>query len=183
VGNTVVFPFFPDAQGKPWDAEQAAPRLERWTMDLGRPGAAFERRLLSPRVVEFPRIDERFAMERYRHGWAACDDTQRRGTPTSLGGGLSLNAIAHFDHQEGHVRLWRADDGTAVQEPQFVPRSVNSPEGDGFLLVAVNRLADMHSELVVLDALALEDGPIARLRLPMRLRPGLHGTWVDRSAL
>jgi len=182
-GNIVVFPFFPDAEGKPWDPTQAAPRLERWTMDLGSPGAGFTRKQLSPRVVEFPRIDERYAMERYGHGWAACDDTRGLHAPTSLGGGLSLNAIAHFDHQEGQVRIWRADDGNAVQEPQFVPRSAGSPEGDGFLLVAVNRLADMHSELVILDALKLEEGPIARLRLPMRLRAGLHGTWVDSSAL
>lgn len=182
VGNIVVFPFFPDAQGKPWNAAQAVPRLERWTMDLGRPGANFERRTLSQRVVEFPRIDERFAMEPYRHGWAACDDTQSGGAPTSLGGGLSLNAIAHFDHLEGRVDVWRAEEDTAVQEPQFVPRSASSPEGDGFLLVAINRLADMHSDLVILDALRVAEGPIARLRMPMRLRAGLHGTWIDGSA-
>jgi carotenoid cleavage dioxygenase len=183
VGNFVVFPFFPDAEGKPWNPAQAQPRLERWTMDLASPASGFERKLLSPRIVEFPRIDERFAMAAYSHGWAACDDTSKDSAPTSLGGGLSLNAIAHFDHSNACVNVWRAEDGSAVQEPQFVPRTPSSTEGDGWLLVVVNRLADMHSDLVILDALHVAEGPIACLRMPMRLRAGLHGTWVDSSEL
>ena len=182
VGDSVVFPFFPDAEGKPWDARRAAPRLERWTMDLASGDTQFERRTLSTSVVEFPRIDERFAMEPYRHGWAACDDTAPGAPPTSLGGGLSLNAIAHFDHAAGRVGLWRTEAGCAVQEPQFVPRAPDAPEGDGWLLAVVNRLEQMHSELVLLDALRVEDGPLATLRMPMRLRAGLHGTWVDGAA-
>lgn len=178
VGQIVVFPFFPVASGQPWDSARAAPRLQRWSVDLAGESASFERQSLSPHVVEFPRIDERFAMEAYRHGWATCDPSSLDGPKTSLGGGLSLDAIAHFDHQRGDVRLWRAGPGSAVQEPQFVPRAPAAPEGDGFLLVVVNRLDRMHSDLVILDALRIEAGPVAVLRMPMRLRAGLHGTWV-----
>jgi carotenoid cleavage dioxygenase-like enzyme len=183
VGNTVVFPFFPDVEGNDWQPARAAPRLERWTVDPRDKSGHFHRKKLSEHVVEFPRIDERFAMAPYRHGWAACDETPPGARPTSLGGGLSLNAIAHFDHAAGTVRLWHAGPGSAVQEPQFVPRSPDAPEGSGWLLVVVNRLELMHSDLVVLDALQLERGPVATLRLPMRLRAGLHGTWVDGADL
>lgn len=179
VGEMVVFPFFPVASGEPWDPRKAAPRLERWSANLAGVSDRFHRTLLSPHVVEFPRIDDRFALGPYRHGWAACDATDPGAPKTSLGGGLALNAIAHFDHHEGDVRLWRLDAGSAVQEPQFVPRSSEGPEGDGFLLAVVNRLDRMHSDLVILDALHIEEGPLACLRMPMRLRAGLHGTWVD----
>lgn len=178
-GQIVVFPFFPAANGQPWDGAKAAPRLQRWSVDLASDSVGFERETLAPHVVEFPRIDERFAMEAYRHGWAACDATSLNAPKTSLGGGLALNAIAHFDHQEDAVRLWRVEEGSAVQEPQFVPRSSDAAEGDGYLIAVVNRLDRMHSDLVILDALRIEDGPVACLRMPMRLRAGLHGTWVD----
>jgi carotenoid cleavage dioxygenase-like enzyme len=68
-----------------------------------------------------------------------------------------------------------------VQEPQFVPRGADAAEGDGYLLLVINRLDRMHSELVILDSLDLRAGPLACLRMPMRLRAGLHGTWVDAA--
>ena len=40
-----------------------------------------------------------------------------------------------------------------------------------------------YSELVVLDAQAIEQGPICRIKLPFRLRQGLHGNWADERAL
>jgi carotenoid cleavage dioxygenase-like enzyme len=181
VGQVVVFPFFPDARGEPWDSARAAPRLERWSVDLAGASETFERASLGPHVVEFPRIDDRYATRPYRHGWAACDATHLTGSKTSLGGGLSLNAIAHFDHRSGKVELWTSEPGSAVQEPQFVPRAADAAEGDGYLLLVINRLDRMHSELVILDSLDLRAGPLACLRMPMRLRAGLHGTWVDAA--
>ena len=40
-----------------------------------------------------------------------------------------------------------------------------------------------YSELAVFDALAVENGPIGRAKLPFRLRQGLHGNWTDARAL
>jgi carotenoid cleavage dioxygenase-like enzyme len=36
---------------------------------------------------------------------------------------------------------------------------------------------------VILEAQQVEEGPIARLKLPFRLRSGLHGNWADESKL
>ncbi|HMT44725.1 MAG TPA: carotenoid oxygenase family protein [Chakrabartia sp.] len=35
----------------------------------------------------------------------------------------------------------------------------------------------------MLDALRLEEGPVARAKLPIRLRSGLHGNWCDAAKL
>jgi len=47
----------------------------------------------------------------------------------------------------------------------------------------VDNVATNLSQLVILDAQAIDKGPIARVKLPFKLRAGLHGNWYDRSAL
>lgn len=180
-GDIVVFPFFPDKHGAPWEASKALPRLERWTIDLNKAERTFERKLLSPEVVEFPRIDERFASLPYRHGWTVHSVSKPEDGPNSLGGGLTINALAHFDRTTGQIDSWYAGSGVSVQEPQFVPRSADAPEGDGWVLAVSNRFNDMYSELLIFEAQHMSNGPIARVRLPIRLRMGLHGTWVNRD--
>lgn len=180
--DMVVFPFFPDKNGGAWDPSKALPRLERWTVDVNSTDLTFERKLLSPEVVEFPRIDERYASLPYRHAWTVNDAGKNDGGPNSLGGGLSINAIAHFDLKANTFQNWYAGPGVTVQEPQFVPRSADAPEGDGWVLAVANKLNDMHSEILVFDAQRIKDGPIARVRLPIRLRMGLHGIWVGQDA-
>ena len=70
-----------------------------------------------------------------------------------------------------------------MQEPCFVPRTPTSPEGDGYIVVVVDNVVTNLSQLVILDAQSIDKGPIARVKLPFRLRAGLHGNWFDRSAL
>ena len=49
--------------------------------------------------------------------------------------------------------------------------------------MVVNRLAQNRSDLVILDAQYLEEGPIATLKLPVRVRTTFHGMWVPEDAL
>ena len=64
------------------------------------------------------------------------------------------------------------------QEPCFIPRSPDSPEGDGYIIVLVNNYEDMSSELVIIDTKDFENY-VALIKLPIRLRMGIHGNWVD----
>jgi carotenoid cleavage dioxygenase len=69
-----------------------------------------------------------------------------------------------------------------VQEPNFVVRP-GAAEGAGYLLVLVNRLGENRSDLAILNARRLGDGPLAVLKLPVRVRSTFHGMWVPSSAL
>jgi carotenoid cleavage dioxygenase-like enzyme len=69
-----------------------------------------------------------------------------------------------------------------VQEPNFVVKP-GAPEGEGYLLVIVNRFAKNHSDLAILSARDIAAGPIALLTLPVRVRSTFHGMWVPESAL
>ena len=70
-----------------------------------------------------------------------------------------------------------------MQEPLFAPRKPNSPEGDGYLIMLVNRMAENRSDLAILDAQNVDAGPVAIVKLPHRVRTTFHGMWVSEEAL
>ncbi|MDX9875612.1 MAG: carotenoid oxygenase family protein [Spongiibacteraceae bacterium] len=182
-GNS--FPFFPDVDGKPFDPIASRPYLHRWCVDMNSKKDEFESvEQLSPMIDEFPRIDERYVSQPYRHGWMlVMDPDMPMETAGSRASGFRMNKLGHIDHATGEQKSWWAGPSSMIQEPCFVPRSATSPEGDGYLIALVDDLNTNYSDLVILEALRIEEGPIARLKLPFRMRSGLHGNWADRSKL
>ena len=179
------FPFFADIHGAPFDAEAGLPYLHRWTVDLASNTEEFTAvTKLSDWIDEFPRIDERYVGRPYRHDWGLVMD---RDLPMEFvrgrASGFKMNKIGHWDHATGKQDAWWAGPQSIVQEPCFVPRSPDSAEGDGWIIALVDNLITNYTDLVVLDALRLEDGPVGRAKLPIRLRSGLHGNWADASKL
>ena len=65
-----------------------------------------------------------------------------------------------------------------MQECCFVPRHARAAEGDGYLLGVVNRWDEERNDLLVLDALHVDEGPLAIVRMPTRIQPQVHGCWV-----
>ena len=186
VSKNNFFPFFPDVDGKPFNPVEAHTYLTRWTVDMASSGDQFESMTrLSNMIGEFPRIDDRHAMSDYRHGWMLVMDLE---APCELKGGASnagvlLNTLGHYDHATGASKRWFCGPRSTLQEPCFVPRTADSPEGDGYI-VQVENLVDEHlSNLLVFEALDIEQGPVARVKLPFRLRFGLHGNWTPADQL
>ena len=179
------FPFFPDIHGAPFDPIAARPYLHRWTVDLGSNSEEFSSvEKLSHWIDEFPRLDERYVGHSYRHGWMLVMDPDmpmefERGRAS----GFKMNRIGHIDHATGKQDSWWCGPQSIIQEPCFIPRSPDSPEGDGYIVALVDNLMTNYSDLVLLDAQKMEDGPIARAKLPFRMRSGLHGNWADASKL
>jgi carotenoid cleavage dioxygenase len=175
-----MFPFFPDIHGKPFNPKQARSYLTRWTVNMNSNRDEFESSVvLTDLSGEFPRIDERYAMTAYRHGYLLVQDDTK---PFELKGGRSIagmmmNTLAHRDHATGKTETWFVGATSSLQEPCFIPRSVTSLEGDGYIVQVANRLDEMRSELLVFDAQRVAEGPIATARLSVRLRQGLHGNW------
>jgi carotenoid cleavage dioxygenase len=150
-------PFFPGADGVVPLSSEA--RLCRWTLDVADPDAAVTSRRLSDTGGEFPRIDERFAGRRNRHGYFS-----------------TFDALCHRDDLTGEERFFRMPPGDSVSEPVFAPRG--AAEGDGWLLAVVFRGATCTSELVVLDAADIEAGLVALAHVPVRVPAGFHGNFV-----
>ena len=165
-----MFPFFPELD-KPWDPSKAASRLTRWTVDMGSNSGGFESAVqLSDFMGEFPKTDDRYQMAPYRHGWI-------------LGFGGVRNSLGHIDHATGKTAVYDSGPDTPLQEPCFIPRRPDSAEGDGYVVQLATRVSEMRSDLLLFEALDIEAGPIATIRLPIRLRPGYHGSWADAARI
>lgn len=145
-------------------------RLCRWTFDLEGNSDTFTRTWLDDLPGEFPRFDERFAMQPTRHGyfaWRGHESTERS----------VFDGLAHFDAATGQRRTWLLPEGDGLSEPVFVPRADDAPEGDGWLLATVYRGADKRSDLAVFDATDIARGPVALVHLSHRVPFGFHGNW------
>ena len=168
------FEFFPSHDGSPY--RPVPPILTRLTFDLEGRHDGYEARVLTPTPWEMPKCDDRFVGKPYRYGYGICRP------PSARTGEMGLGAIGCIDHATGRVSTWVPGENCGVHEPTFVVRP-ERPEGEGYLLVIVNRVAENRSDLAVLDARQIEAGPLALLRLPVRVRSTFHGMWVPHSAL
>ena len=69
------------------------------------------------------------------------------------------------------------------QEPVFIPKVGSKKEGEGYLMALLNHLDVLRNDIVIFDAQNLAQGPIAAIHLPVKLRLGLHGNFVDQKEL
>lgn len=162
------FTFFKSPDGREFPA--VPPILTRMTFDLSRNDDGYETQPIIPVPCEMPRTDDRWQGRDYTHGWTLMS---RADNGTS--------SIGHVNVKTGEIDKWDHGQMIQCQEPQFVARSPDSPEGDGWILSILNRLDQGHSEIGVFDALDIAKGPIARLHLPVRIRSTFHGVWVPEK--
>jgi carotenoid cleavage dioxygenase len=179
-----IFYFFPQADGRVPPPETLKSRMTRWTFDMNKSGNSIEASLLTDFMCEFPRSDDRYMGRPYRHGFVIGFDPARPYDFETLGPPpfQFMNILAHVDVTTRKSKIWFDDPTTSFQEPIFVPKSKDAAEGEGYVIALANRLAEMATDLVVLDAQHLDEGPIATVKLPFRLRMSLHGNWVPAAA-
>ncbi|WP_280155131.1 carotenoid oxygenase family protein [Piscinibacter sp. XHJ-5] len=171
-----VPPGYRMADGSPARGRQHGARLVRWTFDLARDDERYTDAPLSDMQVEFPRVDDRHALQQHRHGWFVSGSAN-----TNVGEASDRASIAHIDTQTGATRLWRPQRNDFAGEPVFVPRSPGAEEGDGWIVTVVYRGDTHRSDLVVLEALDIARGPIATVHLSHHVPAGFHGNWYSAA--
>lgn len=185
VAESNMFPFFPDISGAAFDPMRAVAHVTRMSVDYNDPSGSISFEPLTSLAGEFPRIDDRYAGEAYRHGYLSVSDrsrpfdTQRAGSIT----GMFVNCMGHIDHANGRQDVYYVGPVSSLQEPAFIPKSATAAEGEGYLVMLANRHDELRSDLLVLDAQNLEAGPLATIKLPLKLRNGLHGNWASIEQL
>ncbi len=178
VANGNTWPFFPDTRGAPY---QPVPNtLRRITLDLGsREGAIEEEELFATPMSSFTRIDERYVTLPYRYVFVQYADS--RFDSGDVLGRTDGNCIGRFDVHANELEPFFPGPGRALQEPVFIPRSASSAEGEGYLLAVGHNVPQATTELYVIDARTMEE--LARVLLPFRSAPQVHGTWGSAEAL
>ena len=179
-GNT--WPWFEDVDG---DAFAMHPfTIRRVSFDLrGNSRLATEEVLFDQEVTSFTRIDDRFLTRPNRYIWVQYADPARP-FHAALPDDPRLrpvNCYGRFDVIDSTTLSYFAGPDCVLQEPVFVPRSAEAPEGDGFLLGTAHNLVEMRSELVILDAMQMTE--LARVILPFRNAYQVHGAWASAREL
>jgi carotenoid cleavage dioxygenase len=169
------FPFIPDVSGRPYDPQAASALPTRWTLDLARNDDHIDERRISEVGGDVPRVDDRRIGRRYRHTWMGMVDPTR-AMRFSGPVGPGFNMVGRLDMETGETDAWYGADDDGFQEPQFIPTGPG--ELDGYVLSVIERHADNRSDVGVFEAGRMAAGPIALIRLPLRLRGAVHGCWV-----
>ena len=144
--------------------------FERWTID---PVArSVERQTIDHDPQELPRIDERRTGQAYRYAYAL-------GLPRDDNAALvGETSLYKHDLDAGQRQEHRFGTGRIAGEFVFVPRSEQAAEDDGWLLGLVIEPDGNGTALEILDARAIENPPVAIVKLPHRIPPGIHGAWL-----
>lgn len=171
---------FPDVNDPA--AREQPPFAYRWTIDLAAADGAVTSVKLFPQVGEMPMIDHRFLTHRTRHFWFGTSNPAL-GPMLPMGPkGPPFTCLGHWDAESDELDYYYAGPDAAPEEPVFVARHADAAQGDGWLLSMVGRRAENRTDLVILDAQKLSDGPVATIHFPARLHEGFHGIWVPASA-
>lgn len=136
--------------------------LERWTVNPDTRRVGID--LVDARAQEFPRCHPQLNGKPYRYGYTV--SVEGRRFPSILKHDLESGTVIAHD-------LGARSSGEAV----FVPRAGARTEDDGYLMAWVYDPDRDASEFLVLDAQEMRE--LARVRLPVRVPYGFHGSWIE----
>ena len=137
--------------------------IRRYVIDLKT--KALRQEIIDTGNHEFPMIDLRVGLGKYRYGYFACGRS----------GDWILDGVARVDMDSGARKEFRFGPRHFVSEPIFAPRG--SSEDDGWILTQVQSGETGKSFLAVFDARDLAAGPIAKVHLRHHVPLSFHGFW------
>jgi carotenoid cleavage dioxygenase len=167
------FPFMPNKDGSPPNLPASTSYIHRLSANLSGKNKGYAIEKMYPLIAPLPRQDDRYNTMPYRYGFMGCPDPSESDR-TKAGA-----CYARVDNQTRTFKLWNAGNRVSLAEPVFAPKSLKAREGEGYLMGVLYHLDQaLRSDLVILDAEHLEDGPVATVRLPVQASPQVHGWWV-----
>jgi carotenoid cleavage dioxygenase-like enzyme len=139
-----------------------------WSIDMASGTVKHEQ--FDDRSGEFPRINDDYAAHKNRFMYNS------RARDWEFG--FNFNGVIKYDMESGKTQEFYYDDSQVSGEHVFAPDPGGKAEDDGWLMTVVSDRGTEQSELVILDARALADGPVARIQMPRRVPIGFHANWL-----
>jgi carotenoid cleavage dioxygenase-like enzyme len=184
LANVNAFPFIQRASGLNVAPGGIGGRLARWTINPADGSDSVTETTIGP-PGDLPMIPAAFQGRPYSHGWLLTMNPDLQGPPVTGGPvGVMFNTLLRVDFTGKPPQALALPPGHCLSEPVHVPSS--QPSRDGWLLTLVDQqtgAADFRHALWVLDAGDVAAGPLARVEIPHRLRPQVHGWWVSAAEL
>ncbi len=160
----------PESDFRDTDFESLKPG-QLWRFYLNIKNNTVRRELIESRCCEFPSVHPQKVGREHRYLYM--------GAAHAAEGNAPLQAFEKVDVETGEKQVWSAAPNGYASEPNFVPRTPDGDEDDGWLLGLVYDSTHHRSDVVILDAKDLNKEPIARLHLKHHIPYGLHGNFVN----
>lgn len=147
------------------------PELRRITIDLAESSVSYQR--IGDFAAEFVRVNETVMGQPHRYGYMA--GVHAPGPETR-----GFNCIIKHDYHTNRSSFQHLQNGydLVVGEPVFVPRQGATAEDDGWVMAVWWDPRRHASEMVILDANALDGQAVARIQLDHHVPLGFHGNWI-----
>jgi carotenoid cleavage dioxygenase len=166
------------------DEERSPSRIKRWTFDLNSRNDRFGEEVVSESNGVLARMDDRYLSLPYRYGFVGNNDPSRPFDSERAGGNFRVtNTYDRFDLRGNNTGTYFVGDTHSLQESGFIPRKGSTEEGDGYIMGVASNYAEMMSELHIVDAQRMDEGAVAVVKLPFRLRGGTHVNWFSAAEL
>ncbi|HKJ74219.1 MAG TPA: carotenoid oxygenase family protein [Alphaproteobacteria bacterium] len=174
------FPFIMEAAGLQHDPANMQGALKRWTFDLSKPGSAIDQYDLGP-GGDMPRVADKDLMKEFDIAYYETFDPEQ-GPPNIAGPiGVGFNTLIRLEVKSGKMKSYCDGPHSTLSEAVHIPSKKSGHEG--YLALVNDDHQKYLSEMWVMEAADIDKGPIARIKLPMRLRNQVHGNWVEADRL
>jgi carotenoid cleavage dioxygenase-like enzyme len=179
-----AFPFVQRASGLNVPPSESGSRLARWTVDLNEPSENLIETVIGP-PGDFPVIPASAQGRPYTHAWMLAMNPEAQGPPI-MGGpvGAMFNMLLRVEFTGQAPQSFALPPQHGINEPVLVP--ARRGDHEGWLLAVVDRQVgpnDFTHALWIFEAGQVGAGPIAKIAIPHRLRPQVHGWWVSAADL
>jgi len=144
--------------------------LWRYTVE----GTKVSKEILSDLHLIFPVVNNMVSTRKHRYIYAAVGGKGNAVAPPQ--------GIAKFDCETKEVTTWMPKEYEFCGEPMFASKrgsGEDASEDDGYILTVLFNGQSKQSELVVLNAEKINDGPVARVPFNVGLPHGLYGCFSN----
>ena len=153
-----------------YGGEKTVARLWRWIIDLENGRVSEEQ--LDDGACDFPRVNDNRIGLHSEYGY--CMQIKTDVESLTFGENLfkyHLESGKRTDHHLGS--------NVAGGEPVFAPKPGSTKEDQGWILSLVHDRNTRNSKLVIVDAEAFDQEPVAEVMIPQRVPYGAHGSWIQ----
>lgn len=180
VMETNIFPFIREASGVDASPAELRASLCRWTFDMDDLDKGWTETIIGP-PGDMSRTAATDQCRPYEIGYYACYDPQIGPPVIHSVVGAGFNTLLRIHVGKGKHEALPLGPDRSINEPIHIPSRQEGHEG--WLAAVVDTHSTMSSELWFLEAGNIGKGAIARVKLPFRLRPQIHGWWVPQEEL
>jgi len=184
LSRTNAFSFIREAGGIHIGPQDVKGALTRWTVRFeGGPDEVTETIIGPP--GDFPVIPAADQGRPYDHAWMLTMNPEMQGPPLVGGPVLAMfNLLLRLDMAGGAPRALALPPGSGFNEPVHVPSAEAGHEGWLITFVDSQTGPDSFDHAAwIIDAGNPGAGPVAKIVIPRRLRPQIHGWWVGADKL